>query len=70
MRAGEVMTRDVVTVRPDAMIREAARLMDDLNVGALPVCEAVDCSASSPTATSWSGPPQMECIRTRRRCTP
>lgn len=39
MRAGEVMTRDVVTVRPDAMIREAARLMDDLNVGALPVCD-------------------------------
>ena len=25
MRAGDVMTRDVVTVRPDAMIREAAR---------------------------------------------
>ena len=39
MRAGEVMTRDVVTVRPDAMIREAARMMDDLNVGALPVCD-------------------------------
>lgn len=39
MRAGEVMTRDVVTVRPDAMIREAAQMMDDLNVGALPVCD-------------------------------
>ena len=39
MRASEVMTRDVVTVRPDAMIREAARMMDDLNVGALPVCD-------------------------------
>jgi CBS domain-containing protein len=38
MRAGEVMTRNVVTVRPDAMIREAAQMMDDLNVGALPVC--------------------------------
>src|SRR5215211_6287698 len=39
MRAGEVMTRNVVTVRPDAMIREAAQMMDDLNVGALPVCD-------------------------------
>src|SRR5882757_114003 len=39
MRASEVMTRDVVTVRPDATLREAARLMDDLNVGALPVCD-------------------------------
>ena len=39
MRAADVMTRDVVTVRPDAMIREAARMMDDLNVGALPVCD-------------------------------
>jgi CBS domain-containing protein len=38
MRAGEVMTRDAVTIRPDATLREAARLMDDLNVGALPVC--------------------------------
>jgi CBS domain-containing protein len=39
MRAGEVMTRDVVTVRPGATVREAACLMDDLNVGALPVCD-------------------------------
>ena len=39
MQAGEVMTRDVVTVRPDAMVREAARMMDELNVGALPVCD-------------------------------
>ena len=39
MRADEVMTRDVITVRPDAMVREAARMMDELNVGALPVCD-------------------------------
>jgi CBS domain-containing protein len=39
MRAREVMTRDVVTVRPDASVRQAARVMDDLNVGALPVCD-------------------------------
>jgi CBS domain-containing protein len=37
MRAGEVMTRDVVTVRPDTSVREAARVMKKLNVGALPV---------------------------------
>lgn len=39
MRAGEVMTTDVVTVRPDATVRQAASMMDDLNVGALPVCD-------------------------------
>lgn len=39
MRAGEVMTRNVTVVRPDATVREAARLMGDLNVGALPVCD-------------------------------
>lgn len=39
MRAAEVMTRNVAVVRPDAMVREAACLMDDLNVGALPVCD-------------------------------
>jgi len=39
MRASEVMTRNVAVVRPDATVREAACLMDDLNVGALPVCD-------------------------------
>lgn len=39
MQAGEVMTTNVVTVRPDATVREAAAMMDDLNVGALPVCD-------------------------------
>lgn len=39
MRAGEVMTTGVVAVRPDATVREAASMMDDLNVGALPVCD-------------------------------
>lgn len=38
MRAGEIMTRNVETIRPGASIREAARMMDELNVGALPVC--------------------------------
>jgi CBS domain-containing protein len=33
------MTRNVETVRPDASLEEAARKMDDLNVGPLPVCD-------------------------------
>jgi CBS domain-containing protein len=39
MRVGEVMTRDVAVVSPYATLREAARRMDNLNVGALPVCD-------------------------------
>lgn len=39
MRISEVMTRDVVSIAPDASIREAARRMDDLNVGVLPVTD-------------------------------
>jgi CBS domain-containing protein len=35
----EIMTRDVEVVAPDDTIQRAAKLMDDLNVGVLPVCE-------------------------------
>lgn len=35
----EVMSRDVTSVTPDDSIREAAELMDDLDIGALPVTE-------------------------------
>jgi len=35
----EVMTRTVATIAPDASVREAARRMDELNVGALVVCD-------------------------------
>lgn len=35
----EVMTRDAATVSPTQSLRDAARLMSDLNVGALPVCD-------------------------------
>lgn len=35
----EVMTRDVETIAPEASIQDAARLMSELNVGALPVCD-------------------------------
>lgn len=35
----EVMTRDVETIAPEASVQDAARLMSELNVGALPVCD-------------------------------
>jgi CBS domain-containing protein len=35
----EVMTRDVRTMAPDDSVVEAARCMDELNVGVIPVCE-------------------------------
>ncbi|HEX7986397.1 MAG TPA: CBS domain-containing protein [Duganella sp.] len=35
----EVMSRDVSSVSPDDTIRQAAEMMDDLDVGALPVTE-------------------------------
>jgi CBS domain-containing protein len=35
----EVMTRDVQWVSPQETVRRAAQMMDDLNVGALPVCD-------------------------------
>lgn len=39
MQANDIMTRNIVTVLPDATVREVARMMDELNVGALPVCD-------------------------------
>src|SRR2546423_11647793 len=39
MRIADVMTRDVAVVSPRHSLREAARRMDELNVGALPVCD-------------------------------
>ncbi|HEY8606139.1 MAG TPA: CBS domain-containing protein [Noviherbaspirillum sp.] len=38
-RIAEVMTRDVRSVTPQETIRRAAEMMDELNVGALPVCD-------------------------------
>lgn len=37
--AGDVMTRQVVTVEPDATVHEAARLMIEMNVKRLPVVD-------------------------------
>jgi CBS domain-containing protein len=39
MRISDVMTRDVRVIQPDRTVRDAARLMDELNVGVLPVCD-------------------------------
>ncbi|HYC43229.1 MAG TPA: CBS domain-containing protein [Noviherbaspirillum sp.] len=38
-RISDVMTRDVMSVSPQETIRRAAQMMDELNVGALPVCD-------------------------------
>ena len=39
MKISEIMTRNVRVVSPDRTIQEAARLMDEMNVGVLPVCD-------------------------------
>lgn len=39
MKIRDIMTRDVQTVSPGDSIRRAARMMDELNVGVLPVCD-------------------------------
>ncbi|WP_448190308.1 CBS domain-containing protein [Azospirillum sp. sgz301742] len=39
MKIHDIMTRDVQTVSPGDTIRRAAQIMDELNVGVLPVCE-------------------------------
>jgi CBS domain-containing protein len=39
MLVKEAMSRDVKTVAPDQQIQEAARIMLDMDVGALPVGE-------------------------------
>jgi CBS domain-containing protein len=38
-RISEVMTRDVRVIAPHESLQRAAQVMDELNVGALPVCD-------------------------------
>lgn len=38
-KISEVMTTDVQVVRPDETVQDAARIMADLDVGAIPVCD-------------------------------
>lgn len=35
----ELMTRDVRSISPEESVRRAAQLMDELNIGSLPVCD-------------------------------
>jgi len=39
VRVSEAMTPEVVTVPPEALLIDAARLMRDSDIGPLPVCE-------------------------------
>jgi CBS domain-containing protein len=39
VRVSEAMTPDVVTVPPEALLIDAARLMRDSDIGPLPVCD-------------------------------
>lgn len=39
MKVSEIMTRAVETVSPGDTIQVAAKMMDELNVGVLPVCD-------------------------------
>ncbi len=38
-KISDFMTRNVQAVRPDERLRRAAQQMDELDVGALPVCD-------------------------------
>jgi len=40
IRIKEIMTENVVTISPDASVKEAARIMIDKKIGCLPVVEA------------------------------
>jgi CBS domain-containing protein len=35
----DIMTRDVQTISPEETVRRAAQMMDELNVGSIPVCD-------------------------------
>ena len=39
MRIAEVMTSHVAVLRPQDSIRRAAQVMDEMNIGSLPVCD-------------------------------
>jgi CBS domain-containing protein len=39
MKVGDIMTREVKTVRPDAFLQQAAQIMAALDVGLVPVTE-------------------------------
>jgi CBS domain-containing protein len=67
----EIMTWAVVTVGPAADVREAARLMHDHKLGALPVADGAGWSGCSPPRTSsgrsWALPKGGDARRGRGR---
>ena len=48
----DVMTRGVRSMRPDDNLVQAAQAMEELNVGAVPVCEGIFHGAESLRAKS------------------
>jgi len=40
-KISDFMTRNVQVVRPDESLQRAAQVVDELNVGSLPVCEGI-----------------------------
>ncbi len=39
MKVREIMTKDVAYIKPDTTVTEAAKLMQQYNVGSIPVCD-------------------------------
>lgn len=39
MKVKEIMTKDVAYIKPDTTVTEAAKLMQQYNVGSIPVCD-------------------------------
>jgi len=65
MKVSEAMTRDVRVASPNESIRDAARIMAEIDAGALPVGENDRLVGSSPTAISRSA--RSRKARSRRR---
>lgn len=39
MKLKDIMTKDVVAVKPDTSVYDAAQLMKDKNIGSIPICQ-------------------------------
>jgi CBS domain-containing protein len=68
MQVSDVMTRNVAVVSPDDCLTEAAFRMDQLNVGALPVCDGVRLVGMvsdrdiTVRCTAAGAPPNQTCV--------
>jgi len=74
MRAGDIMTRNVITVSPDTDVAEIARIMLEKRVSGLPVVEngapvgiisESDLLRRPETGTEWHAPSWLELFLTR-----